>query len=103
MFDRKRSKTVTVSLTVRKEHQVLLLGALKSSGHVHQFKKIKHQTAQGCAEHGSVTQFGQSWAAQPRVDVCVAQRPSGSVSKTPGTSLETMDSVDNSFRMQSVS
>src|SRR6516165_4264625 len=74
---RKRSKTVTVSLTAAEETLGSLIGGAKSSGVGHQFKKIKHQTAQGCGEHGSVTRFAQSWAVQPHVDGCVAQRPLG--------------------------
>ena len=77
MFDRKRSKAVVVSLTVAEGALGSLIGGAKSPGLGHQFKKIKHQTAQGCGEHGSVTRFAQSWAAQPDVDRCVAQRPLG--------------------------
>jgi hypothetical protein len=75
MFDRKRSKTAAVSLTVAKGTLVSLIGALKSSVHGHQFKKIKHQTVQGRAKQESVIRLAQFWAAQPHVDRCVAQRP----------------------------
>jgi hypothetical protein len=68
MFDRKRSRTVAVSLTVAEGTLIVaegtlgsLIGGAKSSGHGHRFKKIKHQTAQGCGEHGSVTRLAQFW------------------------------------------
>jgi len=36
-----------------------LIGGAKSSGLGHQFKKIKHQTVQGCGKQGSVIRLAQ--------------------------------------------
>jgi len=47
--------------------------------------------------HGSVGRLAQTWAAQPHVDGCVAQRPSDYPSAQPGILFEAVESLDNYF------